>query len=122
MNDISKPLLRYSLAALFLWFGWQQLADPALWIGFLPEWTAYFPVPGEMIVRLNGWLEIVGAFFLIIGIFTKLAAWILGLHLLAIALATGGALGVRDGVLALACFSLALASPDHLTLEKRLKN
>ena len=121
MNNISQALLRYSLAALFLWFGWQQLANPSSWAVFLPSWTGYFPIPTEMLIRLNGWLEIIGALFLILGAFTRVVAGILALHLLAIAISIGGSIGVRDGALALACLALALSAPDKWTLDQTIK-
>lgn len=121
MQKYSFPLLRYGLAILFLWFGWQQLSDPAVWLGYLPEWTAYLPIPGEMFVRLNGWLEIIGAIFLIAGLQLRWVATILGLHLVAIAIETRGAIGMRDAAISLIAFALALAEPDHLTMDSRYK-
>jgi len=119
MNNASLKILRYAWAALFFWFGFQQLSDPSTWVGFLPVWTGYFPIPGEMLVQLNGWLEIIGALFLLIGAFIRPVAIILSLHLFAIAIAAGGAIGVRDFVLALMGVTLAVADPDDWTLDKR---
>lgn len=112
-------LIRYAAAALFLWFGIQQLVDPAVWVGFLPEWTGYMPIPGEMLVQLNGWLEIVLAVMLGVGFYTRVAAALLGAHLLAIAVSVGGAIGMRDAVLALVTLSLALSPSDAFTFDAR---
>lgn len=119
MSNLSRQTLRYSLAILFLWFGWQQLSAPEAWVFFLPEYIAYFPIPGEMLVQLNAWPEIIAALFLIAGVYTKAIAWLLGLHLLSIAFFVGGATGVRDAGLAFASFALALSEPDNWTLDKR---
>lgn len=120
MNTLSASiLLRYSIVLLFGWFSIQQLINPAFWVGFLPEWTGYFPIPGEMLVRLNGWLELILALMLLCGVYTRFVATLLSLHLLGIAWTAGGATGVRDGILALCTFCLALAPPDRWTVDAK---
>jgi uncharacterized membrane protein YphA (DoxX/SURF4 family) len=119
MNNISIKVLRYSWALLFVWFGYQQLTDPSVWVGYLPVWTGYFPIPGEMLVQLNGWSEIIAAAFLILGIFVRPVAVLLSLHLFGIAVVAGGATGVRDAALACAGLSLALSESDDWTIDKR---
>jgi excinuclease ABC subunit A len=68
----SQIVLRWSFALLFAWFGLQQFLHPADWVGFLPEWTGYMPIPGEMFVRLNGWIEFVCCIALFVGCYTRL--------------------------------------------------
>lgn len=122
MNQRSTLLIRYSLTALFLWFGFQQLTDPSSWITFLPSWTGYFPIPGEMLIQLNGWFEIVAATMLGLGIWTRLVAGVLGLHLIGIAASVGGAVGMRDLALGLCTVAITLSHPDAQTLDQRLKD
>jgi uncharacterized membrane protein YphA (DoxX/SURF4 family) len=113
MSKISPIIvLRYSFAALFLWFGYAQLTDASVWVGFLPGWTGYFPIPGEMLVQINGLAEVVAAFFLIFNVYTRLVAGLLGLHLLAIAVTAGGAIGARDAVLAMIGVAIAMKKED----------
>ncbi|MEK7459377.1 MAG: DoxX family membrane protein [Patescibacteria group bacterium] len=112
-------IVRYAAVALFLWFGIAQLTAPENWVGFLPEWTGYFPMPASMIVQLNGLTEVVLALALGIGVFTRVVAVLLGIHLLGIAITAGGAIGVRDAVLAVMTTSLAFAAPDRLTLDAK---
>ncbi len=112
-------IVRYAAVVLFLWFGVMQLTGPEAWVGFLPEWTGYFPMPGTMIVQLNGLTEIVLALALGIGVFTRVVAVLLGVHLLGIAITAGGAIGVRDAALAVMTTSLAFAAPDCLTLDAK---
>lgn len=114
---ISSRILRYSFAILFLWFGFQQLMGPEKWISFLPVWTGYVPIPAEILIRLNGWFEIIGAFFLLTGTFVKQISVLLALHLFAIALETGGAIGMRDGILAMMGIALAFAPTDSWTVD-----
>jgi len=121
MSNTSRQILRYSLALLFIWFGCQQIFEPAVWLGFLPEWTGYLLVPREMLVRANGWFEIMAAIFLAVGVFTRPTALILSLHLFSIAAETGGAIGVRDSVLAMASLALAASEPDSWTVDSRCR-
>lgn len=88
---------------------------------FLPLWTGYFPIPGEMLIQLNGWMELVLAGTLLLGFYTRFSATILALHLAGIAVSIGGAIGVRDLALATACASLALDVPDAWTLDRRIQ-
>jgi hypothetical protein len=48
MNRASALIIRFTMVGLFLWFGVRQLVDPAAWTVFLPQWTGYMPIPGEM--------------------------------------------------------------------------
>lgn len=118
---LSILLVRYSLVALFLWFGIMQLFDPQAWLTYLPEWTGYIPINPATFIQLNGLFEVILAVALFIGIFTRVAAGLLGLHLLGIAISVAGegsvALGVRDGVLALCTLSLMVGKPDPWTLD-----
>lgn len=122
MTQTSAATIRYSLVLLFLWFGVQQLIDAPTWVGFLPEWTGYIPVPGELFVQLNGWMEVVFAVLLMLGVFTRVVAAVLGVHLLFIAVSVGGAIGVRDAVLGLVTIALALSPVDGWTLDARTNN
>jgi uncharacterized membrane protein YphA (DoxX/SURF4 family) len=117
----SRVLLRWSWALLFAWFGLQQLFHPGQWTAFLPSFTGYFPMPGEMLVQLNGWLEICLATLLFVGYYTRAAALILAIHLAGIAITAGGAIGIRDFALAAAGFSLALGGADAWTLDAAWK-
>lgn len=114
-----QGMLRYAFALLFFWFGFAQLTDATSWIIFLPEWTGYFPIPAEMLVRINGLFEICAAVLLTLGVYTRVIAGFLALHLLGIAISIGGATGVRDAALAAMGAALALQAPDSLTLDAK---
>lgn len=118
-SHASIALLRATYVGLFLWFGIQQVTDPTAWISFLPEFTGYLPIPGEILVQLNGWLEICLAALLAAGVYTRAIAAFLALHLLGIAITAGGATGVRDTGLAMIGIALALQPTDPWTLDAR---
>lgn len=120
MSKPSAIIIRWSLAGLYLWFGTQQLLHPSQWTDLLPVWTGYLPVPGEMFISLNGWMEVVLGGALFLGLYARIAALILGAHLVVIALSVGGSIGVRDFVLALTTLALALSAPDAWTLDTKI--
>ncbi len=117
----SRIVLRWSWALLFVWFGTQQLWYPSQWTTFLPAWTGYFPIPAEMLIQLNGWMEVCLAALLLLGCFTRIVATVLAVHLAGIAATVGGAIGVRDAALAAVGVSLALSEPDEWTLDRKVK-
>jgi uncharacterized membrane protein YphA (DoxX/SURF4 family) len=121
MNLAARILLRWAWVGLFLWFGTQQLLHPAAWVGLLPEWTGYMPIPGEMLIQLNGWLEVCLAIALLLGCYTRFAAAVLAVHLFGIAISVGGATGVRDATLSMMGISLVLGEPDTWTLDARFR-
>lgn len=102
-------LLRLSLAAMFLWFGFSQLLDGLNWVDWVPEWAVtLLNMPPALIVLLNGTAEVVGGVLLATGVFVRPVAILLGIHLAIITVDIGmNAIGVRD--FALTCATLALA-------------
>lgn len=117
MKGLSAIIIRYAFVILFLWFGFQQLLHPEVWVSFLPNFLGYFPIPAEMIVQLNGWLEIILAVMLGIGIYTRIVFTVLGLHVLGIAVTAGGAIGMRDFMIGITGIALGLADPDDWTFD-----
>lgn len=106
--NISKLLLRYGMATVFLWFGFSQLHNPSSWTAFLPSWVSMIPISENNFVQLNGLFEVVAATLLLIGGYVRIAAFLLALHLLGIALSIGiTSTGVRDFGLTIASFALA---------------
>ncbi len=119
MNQNSLKLLRFGYVILFAWFGVMQLLYPQMWLSYLPEWIGYLPIPGEMLVTLNGWFEIIAAIMLLVGVQTRIISFILGLHLFFIAYTAGGAVGMRDFVLGILGVSIAMNEVDDWTLDSR---
>jgi uncharacterized membrane protein YphA (DoxX/SURF4 family) len=120
-SDHGKILLRISLALLFLWFGVNQLYSPANWTGFVPEQISSIISAGT-IVFLNGILEVILGLTLLVGIYTRLSALILALHLFPIALSMGySAITIRDLGLALATLSIVFLGPDSLSLDSKFR-
>lgn len=119
-QELVPVILRLGLAVVFAWFGLQQLIDPSTWTAFVPAFTTNPWISAETLILLNGWMEVMGALLLLTGLWLRPAALILGLHMLFIAMETGGAIGMRDFGLTVACLALALTIPDKWTLDVKL--
>lgn len=122
MDSVARPLLRFALVVLFLWFGLSQVTSPGDWIAWVPEWATVFGLSATVIVLLNGVFEVVLGVFLAAGFYTRVVALLLSLHLLFIAYEVGyNDIGVRDFALAVCTLSLALFGPDTFSLDNRFK-
>ncbi len=135
----STDLVRIAVSLVFLWFGISQLVNPESFLGYVPIWL--YPhepqmmhehpmqfmhnipaIPIPAIVMLNGVFETIFGIFLILGLFTRIAAFLLALHLLAISLSLGyNDIAVRDFGLALATLSLVFSGAGEFSLDKNLK-
>ena len=135
-------VLRIAMALVFLWFGFNQVFNPVNFIGYLPGWMMGPSQPGTMgnmmavmmgsqagfstaqasgFVIANGVFEIIFGLLLLSGIFTRIVALLLGLHLLFISLELGyGDLMIRDFGLAVATFAVALHGDDEFCIHDRL--
>lgn len=122
LEKYSPQLLRLSMTAVFLWFGINQLFDPANFIGYLPEFLFSSPF-AQQIVIANGIFEIIFGGLLALGLFTRISSFILGLHLIVITFELGyGATAIRDFGLALATLAVTLKGPDAWCLDTKLKS
>jgi uncharacterized membrane protein YphA (DoxX/SURF4 family) len=117
--EAAKPLLRIGLSLVFLYFGFQQLIDASGWTAYVPEiFSSLNPLT---LVMVNGLLEVILGIFLLIGLYTRVSALVLAIHLLGIAISIGfNPLGVRDFGLALATFVVFLQGRDFYCLDEKL--
>jgi uncharacterized membrane protein YphA (DoxX/SURF4 family) len=114
----SPLVLRTGIAFVFLWFGFSQIKSPSQWTGFLPQFTNSLPLSQISLIYLNASFEIVLAFFLIAGLYTRLSSILLGLHLLSISYSLGyGPVAIRDFGLAISAFVVFLHGPDDFCID-----
>jgi uncharacterized membrane protein YphA (DoxX/SURF4 family) len=112
-------VLRMGIALVFLWFGLEQFFHTDMWIGFLPQWLLDIsPVGPTTLVHLNGAVETVFALSLFFGLFTRISALILALHMGHITYIVGyTSIGIRDFGLMIAAFAVFLDGADPITLD-----
>jgi len=118
LKEYGPAILRIAMALVFLWFAINQFIAPNDWTGYLPGFLASTANP-VIFVYANAVFELIFAGLLIAGVFTRLAALLLGLHLIGISVAPGyNAIAIRDYGLALATLSIVLTGPDKLCMKK----
>ncbi len=122
VTKYSPALLRTAIAIVFLWFGFSQLKNPDQWTRMVPEYaTSILPFSVKNLIYLHGIFEIVLATLLVLGLYTRLASFLLALNLAHITFIVGyGPTGARDLALALATFSIFLHGADEFCLDKHL--
>ena len=101
-------ILRIGIVLVLFWFGINQVIDPSKWVFFIPDWVINnSPISPELIIVLNGGVELVLGTFILLGIFLRISAFIIALHLFSIAASLGNTpSGIRD--VGLAFMALAL--------------
>jgi len=117
-KDYSAPILRIGVSIVFLWFGFNQVFDPNYFISYLPAFVYQLPFSVISFVMFNGILELILGGLLIAGMYTRVVAFLLGLHLLAITISLGyNEIAVRDLGLTIATFAVMLNGKDKWSLK-----
>lgn len=118
-EQYATPILWYGLSLLFLWFGFSQLLNAGAWVSWVPQWApSLLHVGVDDVVILNGSFEVIAGAFLAIGIWARLTALVLAMHMMLIVFEIGlSAIGMRDLAIGFATLSLAATKIDPLTLD-----
>ncbi len=99
-------VLRITLGFVFMYFGWQSVSDPSVWVGLVPTWTNAI-MPPVTLVFIHGLFEIAAGVLLFSGYFTRTISALLFLDLIHIITLLGWSdIAVRD--LGLAAGMLAI--------------
>jgi uncharacterized membrane protein YphA (DoxX/SURF4 family) len=119
LKKYSPIILRIGISLVLLWFGISQVTNASAWIGWLPSFTSSWPISQTALVFLNGSFEIILGLMLILGLYTRVAAALIALHLLGITLSVGyNEIGIRDFGLFMAALAIALNGDDDWCLDK----
>lgn len=138
-KDYSIAIVRIGLALVLLWFGIHQLINPESFLGYMPQWL-YSHEPQMMhehslqlmhnvpkpsvhfILMFNGIFEVIIGLALLIGIYTRIIAFIAALHLLSIAFSLGyNDIAIRDLGLTMMAISLIFSGGGILSLDNKIK-
>ena len=135
----SAAIIRVGVAFVLLWFGINQLVNPESFLGYIPQWLYphdaqmqhghpmqlmhNIPVPSVHTVLMgNGIFETTAGILLLIGLFTRVTAFIAALHLLVIAFSLGyNDIAIRDIGLAIMAASLVFSGAGPLSLDSKKK-
>ena len=119
----APSVVRIGIALVFLWFGISQVTDPSVWTALIPDYVKALPLSDMQLVLGNGIFEIIFGTLLLIGLWTRISALLLSIHLLHILTVVGyNAIGVRDFGLLLACVSIFLYGADPFSVDGKRAN
>ena len=119
MRSLAPAVVRVGVSLVFIWFGYQQLTDANLWTSLIPQWvTSLSGISAVNFIYFNGIFEIVFGVCLLVGLFSRLAGFLLALHMLHITYVVGyNHIGVRDFGLAMATVGVFLNGIDEYCLD-----
>ncbi|MES2023522.1 MAG: DoxX family protein [Patescibacteria group bacterium] len=117
----SHSVLRIGLSMVILWFSSQQFLHTDAWTAYVPDSAvAVTHLSAVTLVYFNAVFELVFGIILLFGWKTRLAAFLLSLHLFDIMYVVGyGEIGVRDFGLAVATFTVFMNGPDMLCADQK---
>lgn len=119
MKSYAFHILRVGAAITFLWIGVLIFKEPEVWGGYLQPWaTNLLLMPIKQAMYVTAVLDILIGFFLLIDVFTWLAALIGAFHLV-IVLAVSGITSITVRDIGLLAGTLALAAQIWPHYERR---
>jgi len=121
-KDYGILFLRIGMSFVFLWFGLSQLIEPNNFVGWIPPEASIIPISSYNLVIINGAIEVFFGILLFIGMYSRISALVLGLHLLGISFTIGlTEIGVRDFGLSFATLSLVFLGQGAYALDSLRK-
>ncbi len=89
-KDLAPAIVRIGMSLVFLWFSYSQLTNPAMWTRLVPEYAVSLSgMTATTLVYANGIFELVFGVLLLVGLYTRIAALLLALHLIEIVSSVG---------------------------------
>ena len=119
LESYAPSVLRLGMSGVILWFSFQQFIHTQLWTAYVPDSAvAMLHISATTLVYFNATFELVFGILLVIGWQTRIAAFLLALHLFDIMYVVGyGEISVRDFGLAVATFTVFMNGPDMFCIQ-----
>ena len=117
-------ILRLGLGFVFIWFGIDKLINPINWLGYIPPKVAQLIfINLDSFIFLLGIVELILGTLLIIGLYTRIVAFIMAIHLALVVASLGfNEIAARDiGLLSIALY-LSLTNWNTPPKRNRFKN
>ena len=119
--EYSRIFTRIAISLVFIWFGINQIISPDNFMEYLPSFIL-LSTYAKTFIYLNGIFELILGAFLILGLFTRITALVLGINLIGIILGLGyNDVAVRDFGLMLVTLAIFLGGKDKWCLENKIK-
>ncbi|MCH7758887.1 DoxX family membrane protein [Patescibacteria group bacterium] len=125
MPSLAFHILRVGLAITFLWIGILVFQEPEAWGLYLQSWAVDFlPISLKQVMISVALLDILVGIFLLINIFTWVAAFFGAVHLIIVLITTGvNGVTVRDiGLLAAVIALMVFTWPIKFYFWQRNKS
>ncbi len=118
-SDYITLMLRIGLGIVAIYFGFFNIIDPGNYSDYVPAMMTDY-VEANVIMQINGIVEIILGLFLLGGLYRAIVAILVGLHLLGIAALVWPAdIAVRDFGLAIMAFAIACMHDDKYSLDDK---
>lgn len=120
---LAPILLRAGVAVVFLIFGIDKFFHVNAWLAYVPPWLVLFiPLDLTLFMHIQGGIEAVLGFLLLIGFWSRTVSFLCALHLAGIIVAVGyNEITVRDFGLFMATLALSLREQGKWSIDSLLK-
>ncbi len=120
---LAPILLRTGIAVVFLIFGIDKFFHVDSWLAYVPAWAgAFIPVDLTLFMYIQGVIEALLGFLLLIGFWSRTVSFLCALHLAGIMVALGyNEITVRDFGLLMATLALSLREQGKWSVDSWMK-
>jgi len=119
MKENARILTRITISVVVLWFGINQLINPEAFLSYLPNNLLALDYATQLII-INGIIDITLGTLLIIGLKTRIIAYITSIHTFIISLSLEyNDIAMRDMGLALITCAIGMGGKDKWCIDNK---
>ena len=121
-KEYAPAVARYGVGIVFFLFGISQITNPENWIMWLPSFSYSLGISAMKLIYINGAFDLIIGTMLLMGLYTRVTAFIGSIHLAGIIFSIGySEVAIRDFGLLLVLISIFLRGSDRLCIENKFK-